>query len=368
MGKFTMFKSFYFHLYSRVGVLVFLSLSLFVTGCAPKDKPLADELVFADWEGDMPQSVLDAFTNKYGVKVTFVAYESQEEAINNIKAGQRYDVLVMESRQIPLMVEQGLLSELNFQNIPNFKNISPNFRDLVYDPGNRHCIPYTWGTTGLVVRSDLVAEPVTKWTDLWDPRYAGKVGIWVGQPREAIALTLKSLGYSANSQNPKELKAAEERLMELKPNVIFMEDIDPANGVKALTSGQVILAEGYAGDVIRGRDVNQNIHYILPEEGALLWGDTFVIPANSPEKYTAELFVDFVLRPEISAAIVNESHWATPNDMAEEFLDPRIFDDQSIFPPFDQLKNAEIILPISAETQKIYDQIWDRFFSASKWR
>ncbi|MBK8418450.1 extracellular solute-binding protein [Candidatus Villigracilis saccharophilus] len=114
----------------------------------------------------------------------------------------------MESRFIPQLTKENLLAELDQRNLDNSKNLSANFRELAYDPGNHYSIPNTWGTTGLVVRSDLVAEPVTRWADLWDPRYAGQVGLWMGQPREVISLTLKSLGYSANSEDPAELEEA----------------------------------------------------------------------------------------------------------------------------------------------------------------
>lgn len=106
--------------------------------------------------------------------------------------------------------------------MPNSKNLSANFRELAYDPGNRYCIPNTWGTTRLIAQGDLITEPVARWADLWNPRYAGKVGIWTDEPREVISLTLKSLDYSANSENPTELEQALERLLKLQTRVRSM--------------------------------------------------------------------------------------------------------------------------------------------------
>ncbi len=202
-------------------------LILLLAACSsptPTPAPFANEITFYDWEEDMPQSVLDAFTAEYGIQVNYLTYESQEEAIQNIKAGQIYDVVVLESRYIPQMIQEKLLAKLDQRNLDN-TNLSANFRDLAYDPGNRYSLPYNWGTTGLVVRSDLVAEPVTRWADLWDSRYAGRTAYWFGQPREIIGLTLKSLGYSANSEKPEELEAALARLLELKPTIIQIEDL-----------------------------------------------------------------------------------------------------------------------------------------------
>jgi spermidine/putrescine transport system substrate-binding protein len=326
---------------------------------------LADELIFYNWEDDLPQSVLDAFTQETGVKVKYLVYESQEEAIDTIRAGQVYDVVVMESRFVGLLVRESLLAEINYKYVPNFKNISANFRDLVYDPHNKHSMPYNWGLTGLVARKDMVKTPVTRWADLWDPRYADHVAIWRGQPREVIALTLKSLGYSANSENPAELAAALARLLELKPHLRYVEDYDPTYAAAALATGEVVLAMGYAGDVQISQDLNVPATFVLPAEGALLWGDNFVIPANSPHQYTAELFLNFLQRPEINAQIANENHYATPNEAAYPLIDPALRNDSVVFPPNEDLKRAEIILPLSVEGQKLYDQIWQRFLDAA---
>ena len=327
----------------------------------PTSIPLAKEIFFRDWEGDMPQSVLDAFTAEYGIKVNYVIYESQEEAIDDIKAGQTYDVVVMESRLIPLLIQQNLLAQLDQRNLPNTKNLSASFRELAYDPGNRYSIPYSWGTTGLVYRSDLVDEPVTRWSDLWDPRYAGRVALWTGQSREVISLTLKSLGYSANSESPTELEAALERLLELKTKFLAVEDFDLYTSAGILNSGQAVIAMGYANDVLLGRESNPAISYTLPKEGALLWNDAFVIPANSPNKYTAELFLNFLLRANINAQVVNENLFATPNEAALPLIKTEILSDPVIFPANSDLANAELLLPLSPQGQQLYGQIWQRF-------
>lgn len=331
---------------------------------APTPIPLAEELVLYDWEEDMPQSVLDAFTAEYGVPVRYLVYESQRDAIENMRAGEVYDVVVMESRFIPLLVQEQLLARLNPQNLANLRNISANFRELAYDPANDYSIPYNWGTTGLVVRSDLVEEPVTRWEDLWDPRYAGRAGLWMGIPREVISLTLKSLGYSANTEEPEELELALERLIELKPNAIALEDYDLETSAQVMADGQAVIAMGYAYDALTGSELNPAIEYVLPEEGALIWNDTFVIPANSPNKYTAELFLNFLMRPDINAAITNQNGYATPNEAAYPFIEPEILSNPTIFPDMEDLVNAELILPLTPTGQQLYDEIWERFINA----
>lgn len=330
----------------------------------PTPLPLAEEIALYDWEDDIPQSVLDAFTEEYGVRVDYLVYESQEDAIANMKAGQTYDVVVMESRFVPSLAGAGLLAELHHQNLLNMKNLSANFRELAYDPGNQYSVPFNWGTTGLAVRSDLVAGPVTRWADLWDPRYAGRVGLWLGVPRDVISLTLKSLGYSANSEDPAELEAALERLLVLKPHVLTLEDFNLSNAADILASGRAVITMGYASDVLYGSEQNPAITYVLPEEGALLWNDTFIIPSNSPNKYTAELFLNFLMRADINAEITNENLYATPNEAAFPFNEPEILNNPFIFPPNEDLVDAELIQPLSPEGQRLYDGIWERFITA----
>jgi len=350
-----------------VGVLITLA------GCGAKPTPpptstpppLAEELVFYDWEEDMPQSILDAFTEEYGVEATYLTYESQEEALENVKAGEVYDVVVLDNDTIPLLVADGLLAKIDYRNVPNFDNISANFRDLAYDPDNRHSVPFNWGTTGLVVRSDLVDELPTHWADLWDPRYAGKIAVREDVPDDLIGVTLKSLGYSINSEDPDELEAVLERMLELRPDVLFVGST-AEDAVPALLSGEAVILVGWAEDVLLAWEENEEIVYILPKEGTMLWGDNFVIPANSPRKYTAEVFLNFLLRPEISAQIVNENYYATPNEAAHPFIDPDIVNDPAIFPPNEDLENAEVFLPYSPEAEKMCVEIWEQFLAADQ--
>lgn len=351
----------------RVSWLIcLLILSILLAGCSQAQSRLPEEITIYNWEGDFPQSILDAFTKEYGVKINYEIFEAQEEAIKNLRAGQVYDLVVLESRFVPLAVKEELLAKLNYENIINFKNISPNFRDLSYDPGNQYSIPYSWGTTGLIVRSDLATSPITRWSDLWDEKYSGKVAIWIGQQREVIALTLKSLGYSANSEDPAELETALTQLITLKPHLRFLEDYDLENAAPAMASNEIVITMGYAGDYQSSLDMGLEVKYIMPEEGALLWGDNFVIPANSPNKYAAELFINYLLRPEISAEIVNQKYYASANDAARVFVDPAILNNPSIYPTQAMLQNAEIILPLSSAGEVEYNAIWERFLNAGQ--
>jgi spermidine/putrescine transport system substrate-binding protein len=312
---------------------------------------------------DMPQSVLDAFTKEFGVKIHYLPYQSPEESKENIRAGKVYDVAAIENQLIPPLVKDGLLAEIDYANVTNFKNIAANFRDLAIDPGNRHSVPASYGTTGLLVRTDLVDKTPSRWADLWDPHYAGKIGLRPA-PREVIGLTLLSLGYSFNSENPQELDAALERLQELKPSMAML-DIEASDAAPKLLSGEIAILHGYTEDYQVAHEANPAVAYVLPQEGTALWGDSYVIPANSPRKQTAEVFLNFLLRPDVEAQVVNEKKYASVNDAALPLIQPEIRNDPVIYPPNQDLQNGHIILPLSPEGEKRYADLWARFMADS---
>jgi spermidine/putrescine transport system substrate-binding protein len=290
-----------------------------------------------------------------------MAYTSQEDAIKNIKAGEDYDVVTFYNHLIPALIENGLLAELDHDKLPNLVNTSPIFSNLGYDPDNHFAVPYQWGTTGLVVRTDLVNQPITRWADMWDPQYAGKVGIWREERREMLGMALKTLGYSINSENRDELEAALERLLALKQTAVFLDDYSVVSSAEMLGKGDVVVALGWAYDAMEGAEINSAIDYVLPAEGSMIWGDNLVIPSNSTHKQNAELFINFIMSPEINAEIVNYNFYATTNAAALPYVLPEIQNNPMIFPSEESLINSEVILPLSDEGEELYTEIWDRF-------
>jgi spermidine/putrescine transport system substrate-binding protein len=208
---------------------------------------------------------------------------------------------------------------------------------------------------------------------MWDPRYAGKVAHWNTTPRYTLGAVLRSLGYSVNSEKLIELEHALERLLELKPNAIWLNE-DTHSSASLLVSGEAVMALGWSEDVWLAQEEGaglgwsgyENITYVLPEEGPILWGDNFVIPANSPNKYTAELFLDYILRPEVTGEIVNGNYYPMPNEPANAYVDAEILNDPVVYPSNEDLENAEILLPLSPEGEELYAEIWRRFMAAGQ--
>lgn len=347
-------------LYWLVGVL---ALAILLAGCAPAAsaaQPEVTEITYADWEGVMPQSILDDFAKETGINVTYLPYQSPEEAVADVKSGKIYDVLVLENQLVPLLIEDGTLAELNYKNIPNFNNISANFRDLVYDPGNRHSVPYSWGMTGLIYADGKASQPITRWADLWNLAPEEKIVGWT-LPRYMIGMTLKSLGYSINSTNPHELEAALSKLIELKPRLIMLDWEAGVSAKNIIENRAIVVGLGEADDVREAQDQNVKMTYVLPAEGALLWGDNYTVPTASAKKEAAEKFINFLLRADIAARIITEDGYWLPNDAAIELLDEDLRNDRVTFPLQEDIKNAEILLPLDAAGEKLYAEVWQRF-------
>lgn len=345
-------------------VILFI-VALLSAACvtAAQPAPAAPQpLVVASWAGYMPQDILDAFTEEYKVPVQFVDYSDQDQALEWLRAGRPLDVVVLGDTYIPVAVEEGLLAPLNFQNIPNFRNLGPNFRDLVFDPENRYSIMIQWGTTGLVVRTDRTLAPVTSWADLWNPDYAGRIGVWPYKD-ELIGITLKALGYSLNSEDPDELAAAGEKLRQLRANVYLLDPNQPT-GVSQLLDDKTVMIYGWSYDAVAAHQQNVAAEYVLPSEGTMLWTDSVTIPAASRRKQAAEQFINFLLRPEISAEFVNQLWLPSPNEAARPYIKPEVAYNPVIYPPMRSLAQAEFYATPSAEVQRLHDRIWERFLAA----
>lgn len=320
------------------------------------------QLVFLSWADDLPLSVIEAFEAEFGVDVVYETYESTEEAVESLRAGRVYDVAVIDGPYIPGLVAADLLAEIDYRNVPNFRHVSANFRDLAFDPGNRYSVTYNWGLAGLIVRNDLVGRPVTAWRDLWAPDLSGRVLVWEDKDI-LIGITLQSLGYSINTDSAVELDAALRELLRLRGHAIS-SGYSPEVAMQALESGSAVLMYGWSADALRAREEGMDVGFVLPEEGSIQWIDNFVIPASSPRKALAEAFMDFMLRPEISALVVNEQYYPTANESAYPFIDPEILADPLVFPPLAKIANAEVHAPAGASVRALHEQIWGAYLMA----
>ena len=208
----------------------------------------------------------------------------------------------------------------------------------------------------------MIPRPVTRWADLWDAQYRGRIAVRA-QPEELIAIALKSLGYSIHSEDPAQLEQALQKLIQLKNSVIFV-GTGTNEAIPEFLSSQAVIMIGWSGDALTARAKDPAVEYILPEEGMLIWGDNLVVSSRSPRQQQAMLFINYLLRPEVSAAFVNDYYYATANEAAYAFIKPEILADPIVFPPKSQAAHAEWWMPLSPAGDQLWNETWQRFLDA----
>jgi len=334
------------------------SLVVIAVGCGSQEQELADNLYLYNWSEYMDPQVLQQFEEEFGVQVTEDTFASNEEMLAKLQAGAGgYDIIFPSDYMVDIMIEEGLLAELNHENIPNISNIDPLFADPPYDPGMVHCIPYMWGTTGLGYNQDVFEEPPDSWAYVFDPQlvseYEGQITM-LNDVRETVGAALKYLGYSLNSTDEAEVMEARALLIQQKERLYGYEAEQYA---PLISADETVLAHGYNGYFLMTAMEDERIWYTIPKEGATIWADNMCVPESAPNQHTAEVFIDFILRPEISAALVNYLWYPSPNGAAEEFIDPEILNEPAIYPPDDVMERLEWIEDVGDATP-IYERIW----------
>ncbi len=339
-----------------------LALLVLATGCGPDRgggrQGLAKELHIYNWAEYIDPEIYADFEKEFGVKVIEDTFASNEDLLAKIQAGATgYDLIVPSDYMVAIMIELDLLAPLNYDNIPNFQNISAKFKDPPYDPGNKYSVPYQWGTTGIGYDTNLIAEPPDSWAYLFDPQlaapYAGRMSM-LNDSRETIGAALKYLGYSLNSTDEKQLEEAKQLLIRQKQ---WVATYDSEGFEDLLAAGETVIAHGFSGDFFKAATEAEQVGYVIPREGATIWTDNLCIPKTAPSPYTAEVFINYLLRPEVAAKVTNFTWFASPNQAAAKYIDPEILGDPAIYPPPEIMDKLEFIRDVG-ESTALYDRIW----------
>ena len=313
---------------------------------------LAKELKVFNWGDYLPEAVIKGFEEKYGVHVIYDPYSSNAEMLTKIKSGAvKYDIVVPTDYIAARMISQDLLAELNMDNIPNFKNIAEPFHERNFDPGNKYTVPYLYGSIGLAFNKNKT-ESVDGLGRSWNPGYSGHV-LLSDVGREAVSIAMQKEGLDINEVSDENLKKAKEALEELDSHV-FTYTSEPAGD---LAGDHVWVAAAYSGAVAKAMKTNKNLDFILPKEGGILWMDNLAIPKNSENKYTAEIFINYLLEPEVSKLITDEIPYSNPNSAAVELMSDEQKNNPASYPPDEALKNAEWFEDLGPDLPKV-DRVW----------
>ncbi len=281
----------------------------------------AEKIVISQWDAYWPPELLENFTKETGIEAEWAVQIDNEDMMGKvtISGGKGYDVVFASSPFVEALIKLGLVAELDHGKLPNLANLYKEAQDFAYDPKNMHSVPYTWGTTGLCYRSDLVKEEPTSWDDLLKPSddLKGKITM-LSTHRWLMAAGLKALGYSVNSTDPKELAAARDLLIAAKKNLLAYDD---TTFYAKLVSSEAVLVHAWDGWCNFGIAENPAIKFVIPKEGSDLFVDTMVITAASEHKDAAHAFINYVLRPDVHASIMAFTLYKVPNEKAVEVLD-----------------------------------------------
>jgi spermidine/putrescine-binding protein len=330
-----------------------LVLVLLVAACgAPK------ELHVYNWSEYIDPEIYTDFEDEFGIKVIEDTFSSNEDLLAKLQAGASgYDIIVPSDYMVTIMRELELLAPLTYDNIPNFGNIDDLFLDPPYDPGNQYCVPYQWGTTGIGYDTEVFDEEPASWAYLFDPalasEYAGKISM-LNDPREAFAAALKYLGYSLNSTDEAQLNEAKDLLLQQKA---WVATYDSDGFEDLLAAGETVLAHAWSGDIFAAAEESEQIWYVIPEEGGVIWTDNLCIPKTAPNQEAAEEFINYLLRPEVGAKITNYTWYGSPNAASEEFIDAEILEEPAIYPPPEVMAKLEFLRDVG-EATAIYDRLW----------
>ncbi len=320
------------------------------------------KLNFYNWDTYIGETTLDDFKAATGIEVKMDLFADNDELFAKLKEGNPgYDVIVPTNDYVERMIVAGMLEPLDHAMIPNMANVTPVFLDAAFDPGRKHSLPYMWGTVGIGYRKSKVSAPPASWKHLYDSdEHSGRMAM-LGDGGTLIGIGLKYLGYPYNETDPARIKEVEDLMIRQKPHIkVFAED----NGQDLLASGEVDLTMEWNGDILQVMAEDDDISYVVPKEGGLLWEDSLAIPKDAPHPENAHQFINFILDAEVGAAIADFIYYATPNEAAKQHLASEYLDNPAIFPPPSVVEMSETAQYRGEDYQRLIDETWTRIQAA----
>jgi spermidine/putrescine transport system substrate-binding protein len=339
-----------------LGLLTVMSL----TACAGSGKPIKSSINVYNWGEYIDESVNTDFTKATGIKVNYSTFDTNEALYAKLKTGgTNYDVVIPSDYMISRMISEDMLEKLDFDKIPNSKDLDPKYKGLAYDKTGEYSVPYMWGVVGIVYNKTMVKDPVDSWNILWDEKYKGKI-LMFENSRDAIGIALKKLGYSFNTTSAEELKKAAAELATQKPLVqaYVMDQI-----YDKMENGEAAVAPYYAGDAIQMMQDNKNLAFAVPKEGTNLFVDAMVIPKGSTHKADAEAYINYLCSAGAGVKNCKATGYSTPMTTTFAKLPSSVKNNKYEYPDDAVLKNTEIYTNLPQGTLDLYDSLWTQIVS-----
>lgn len=317
------------------------------------------EVYVYNWGEYIDREVIDMFEEETGIKVIYNEFELNEDMYPIIKTGAvNYDVVCPSDYMIEKMIQEDLLAEINYDNIPNIANIDETYLKTAenFDPGNKFSVPYCWGTVGILYNKTMVDGPIDSWSALFDEKYKNEI-LMIDSVRDAFMVALTYLGYDQNTTNEEELNAARDLLKEQYP-LVQAYVVDQVRD--KMIGEEAALGVIYSGEAIYTQRENENLEYVVPKEGSNVWIDGWVIPKNSQNKENAEAWINFMCRPDIALKNFEYITYSTPNKAARDLIeDEDIKNSQVAFPEPSVLERCKSFKYLGEEMENLYVNKWN---------
>ena len=317
-----------------------------------------NQVIVYNWGEYIDPEVLTMFEEETGIDVVYEEFETNEIMYPKIQSGAiAYDVVCPSDYMVQRMIENDLLAEIDFNNIPNLKYIDSTYMEQSrqFDPENKYSVPYLFGTVGILYNKTMVDEPIDSWSVLWDPKYKDSI-LMQDSVRDAFGVTLKYLGYSLNSTDLDELNEAKNLLIKQKP-LVQAYVVDQVRD--KMIGNEAAIGVIYSGEALYTKQENPNLEYVIPKEGSNLWIDSWVIPKNAKHKENAEKFIDYLCRPEIAKMNFDYITYSIPNSEGRKLIEEDWMRESKVaFPDPEDLANCETFKFLGDDNDAVYNQLW----------
>lgn len=304
--------------------------------------------------------LLEEFEAETGIRVIPDYYDTAEEMYTVLEnKSTTYDCICTSDYMIQRMADNGMLAELDYANIPEIENIADVYmkKSEAFDPGNKYSVPYQLGIAGILYNKKMTGDTeIDSWSDLWDEKFADSL-VMPDSVRDAFMIGLKKNGYSANSTNEDEIKTAADDLIKQKP-MVYKYANDSARDL--LANGSAAVGVVWNGEYMYTKDLNEDVEFVVPEEGSEFFIDSWVISKDAANKENAEAWINFLCKAEVAATNFDYLYYTTPNEAALELIDEELLKEKAIFPDEDTISRCESLVTLDPDSTKLYSDYWKK--------
>ncbi|MBM3227968.1 spermidine/putrescine ABC transporter substrate-binding protein [Candidatus Peribacteria bacterium] len=340
-------------------LLVLLAFCVIGAGYFALSRNAADtgpeELTVLSWDDYIGLSTISDFEKETGATVTYEVIKSNEEALARVKSNPGvYDVIVVSDYMVDIIKAEDGAMMIDKKGMENLENIGDAFRGTYFDKNMEYSVPYAFGTTGFAVNTQYIKDTPISWKELSKPEYKGKIAM-IDDMRYVLGSVLMELGFDPNSTDAQEIAAAVNLLKSVMPNVAKITESSP---IDLMVNENVWVSYAWSGDILQMHTQNADIEYKIPDYGSLTFLDNMLIPADAPHRELARRYIDFILRPDVSAAITDEIQYGNPNTAAWPMISEEIRESPMVFPAAETIAKLQYIKDIGDDIA-LYEEAWE---------